>query len=115
MKKGIILSDREIDYLVNKVSKCLQHFKRASLEKQRKEFLTDPDKQRRIEMGLCIECYYSPIMVGQAFTEYNCETCKKKFMWHNTGVPRHCSHCATDKDICIRCGEEDWKQGIYNG
>lgn len=62
---------------------------------------TDPYKKER---ELCLKCYYSGAMAGQAFTEYACSLCHKVELHHNTSTPILCLDCAKEKKLCANCG-----------
>lgn len=41
--------------------------------------------------------YDKTFISGQAFTEWECKQCHKKFNWHNTKVPKMCPDCIKEK------------------
>lgn len=42
-------------------------------------------------------------IVGQAFSDFKCGKCKKKFSHPNTGVPSYCKPCAQSMNKCQYC------------
>ena len=62
----------------------------------------------------CEECRekYKHAVVGQAFTKYICEKCGQVVLYHNTLVPRYCTHCCDEHYICQRCGKDLLKEAI---
>lgn len=70
--------------------------------------LTDPDKKKRREQGLCSWCYYDGgRMAGQAFTDWNCRAClKDQPAWPNTGHPLICDQCCKRHTLCRECGAD---------
>lgn len=71
-------------------------------------YLTDPDKQKRLKEGYCPCCYYSGgKMAGQAFTQWNCRAClKTQPEWPNTATPLVCKKCSEKHKICVECGAD---------
>ena len=70
------------------------------------KLLTDPDKEKREEFGLCRMCCYAPSsgFAGQAFTKWDCGLCKKpQVPWHNTATPYFCKECGKKAQLCTRC------------
>lgn len=59
-------------------------------------------------MQLCDKCLerVRNTLAGQAFTEYRCNVCGKKFVHHNTNTPNFCKNCAEKEGICQRCGSK---------
>ena len=65
------------------------------------------EKDWRAYMKICKECYeeYKNTIAGQGFTKYVCEKCGQIAWYHNTNVPKYCSYCCEENDICERCGK----------
>ena len=81
----------------------LEQYKRRAQEKFDRQLLEDPDRERRLELNICKDCFYSVTLAGQAFWPYTCEACKKELMHHNTAVPRLCLECAKSSNRCRDC------------
>lgn len=65
----------------------------------------DHEKYRKA-LCKCQSCYAKKTLVGQAFREYECQSCKEKKMHPNTGVPQICPDCAQDSNKCSYCLKE---------
>lgn len=69
------------------------------------EFDDDIHAARRGAMQHCKTCYYFRRgLAGQAFTPYVCVVCKTKHEHHNTNTPACCDACATEHELCAKCG-----------
>ncbi len=57
---------------------------------------------------ICKPCHFTQMgmFVSQGFTSYECESCNKKDMYHDSAIPKHCDLCAKQKNICRRCGKQ---------
>jgi hypothetical protein len=75
---------------------------RGALELVEK-FKTDPDRERRLQRGECVACFYTTRIAGQAFTSYSCALCQAQSQYHNTAVPKLCPSCAEHNGLCVRC------------
>lgn len=75
--------------------------------KRLSEMAEEPEGKRkhREHLGECHACFYvrGSRISGQAFTEYECRSCKGKFQHPNTSVPKLCEACAKDSNRCRRC------------
>ena len=71
-------------------------------------YLTDPERSKRREAGLCVYCFYrGSQMTGQAFTKWNCRAClQDQGMWPNTGTPMICNFCSDKHKLCKSCGAD---------
>jgi len=62
---------------------------------------------RRVRFGdlLCNDCTYKMAgrMSGQAFTDFECQRCKRTISYANTGTPNFCKGCAFEAFSCQRC------------
>jgi len=72
------------------------------------QYLSDPDKRKRLESGNCIACFYGgSSLAGQAFTDWNCRAClKDQASWPNTNPPIVCDACSKKHKICKGCGAD---------
>lgn len=54
---------------------------------------------------LCHDCTFKMAgrMSGQAFTDYECQKCKRTISYANTGTPNYCKGCAYESFSCQRC------------
>lgn len=79
------------------------HYK--EIKKNIEAYESDSSKERRVRINECKSCFYLKNGSAlQAFTEYECRNCEIKQMWHNSRIPRYCNYCATEHQVCIRCG-----------
>lgn len=60
------------------------------------------DKYRKT-IRKCKNCFEQKFLVGQGFTEYVCQICKKIHNHPNTGTPKICLDCGTKLDQCCYC------------
>lgn len=109
IKKHKEIADNSIDdtkWSKRNVSERIKDVSRA---------ITDIDKNHRVNYGECIACYYfSSHMGGSALTPYTCKLCGESNMNSNTNCPVFCSQCATDNDICCRCGSRMYEKYEIN-
>lgn len=62
-------------------------------------------KRKHYSEEECKDCCRKCIIAGQAFTSYTCQYCGKDDLYHNTAVPKYCSQCSEELNICRRCGK----------
>lgn len=51
------------------------------------------------------EDYNHQMVAGQAFTQYRCKLCNKKYSHPTTATPKICSSCAEITGRCKDCGK----------
>lgn len=75
--------------------------------KKLEQMADEPQRQRsqREHLGECHSCFYvrGSRISGQAFTDYECRSCKGTFQHPNTSVPKLCEQCAKESNRCRRC------------
>ena len=67
---------------------------------------------RAVRQSNCIcEACNVTVIVGHAFTRYECKECEETFYYPNTDVPKLCSDCALKENKCCYC-ERDLRNGM---
>lgn len=93
---------------------CIEHVTNMNnrfaddLIKKVEKFKEDADKEKRLEQNLCSYCYYmaSDRIGGAAFTNRDCGICDKEMVFSSTCTDDLCGECASENDLCCRCGGE---------
>jgi hypothetical protein len=65
----------------------------------------DLDRKERETVQECRRCFYvgRQRMAGQAFTERECENCKRSVMYPTTDTNSLCVECGQRLGLCVRC------------
>ena len=64
----------------------------------------DPERERRLEAGRCVACYYSTGLAGAAFTSQPCACCLTPQRYPSTKTDALCLACAQQHSLCKHCG-----------
>lgn len=70
-------------------------------------FLSDWDKAKRRNAGLCPLCYYESSRIGAAaITTAQCGLCDEQLLSGNTNIDVLCQSCALQTGLCKHCGAD---------
>ncbi len=80
----------------------------TSIIKRAEKLQADPDKQKRLDMNLCLCCYYAnnPRMGGASMTQRPCGLCEQEMRFSSTATDVLCGSCATEQGLCKQCGAD---------
>lgn len=80
----------------------------TSIIKRAENLKTDPEKQKRLEMNLCLCCYYvnNTRIGGAAITHRPCGLCERDMSFGSTATDVVCSDCAEANNLCKQCGAD---------
>lgn len=81
-------------------------FAQRDLDKTRKNFDKDPQRERRIAQQRCLPCFYIPRLAGAAMTSRECGLCGKDQMFSSTSTDVICVECAKAHSLCAHCAAD---------
>lgn len=71
-----------------------------------KKIIADDKKDIRQTEKLCIFCYYTSVIAGDAFTNSKCFRCNIEMTFSSTSTDKYCLNCATIHNLCKHCGAD---------
>lgn len=65
----------------------------------------DPEREKRVSLGLCRWCHYAGSRIGgAALTTQPCSSCGEDQHYGSTATDALCLPCAKSHGLCKRCG-----------
>lgn len=77
---------------------------RRVAEGLRTRVIDDADRDRRLELQVCVRCHYTPRVAGAAITIEPCALCGIDQTYASTSTALLCAPCAATNDLCRHCG-----------